>query len=76
MLKYRPPTVFIIRVWQEAREIETNQVEWRAMVECVQSGLKFYFHEPDALAEFFRSNIGGIHSEGTHELVSKRQVSS
>ena len=33
---------FILRIWQEPREIENAAPEWRAMIEHVQTGKRRY----------------------------------
>jgi hypothetical protein len=43
---------FVIRVWQEPREIEGAGPEWRGRIEHVQSGERAYFQHLDRMVEF------------------------
>lgn len=43
---------FVIRVWQEPREIEDAGPEWRGRIEHVQSGDRAYFRHLDKMVEF------------------------
>lgn len=43
---------FVIRVWQEPREIEGTGPEWRGRIEHVQSGERVYFRTLDRMVEF------------------------
>lgn len=43
---------FVIRVWQEPREIEGAGPEWRGRIEHVQSGNRVYFRHLDKMVEF------------------------
>jgi len=43
---------FVIRVWQEPREIEGAGPEWRGRIEHVQSGERVYFRSLDTMVEF------------------------
>jgi hypothetical protein len=43
---------FVIRIWQEPREIEGAGPEWRGRIEHVQSGERVYFRHLDKLVDF------------------------
>jgi hypothetical protein len=48
---------FVIRVWQEPREIEGAGPEWRGRIEHVQSGEGVYFRSLDKLVEFIVASL-------------------
>jgi hypothetical protein len=48
---------FIIRIWQEPREIEGTNPEWRGRVEHMQSGERAYFRDTTKMVEFIMSHL-------------------
>lgn len=43
---------FIIRIWQESREIKGAQPAWRGVIEHVQSGYRQYLHDLSSITTF------------------------
>ena len=37
--------VFILRIWQEPREIEGKQAEWRGVIEHIATGTRYFFND-------------------------------
>lgn len=52
--------VFIIRVWQEPREIEAATPEWRVVIEHVPSGERRYLKELDDIITFITAYLEGM----------------
>jgi len=50
---------FVIRVWQEPRELEGAGAEWRGRIEHVQSGERAYFRSLDKMLEFMMAHLNG-----------------
>ena len=50
---------FVVRVWQEPREIEGEPPVWRGWVEHVQSGDRVYFRDLEESANFISSHLDG-----------------
>lgn len=44
--------IFIVRIWNEPREIERAKPEWRGVIEHVPSGEQRYFKHLDELKAF------------------------
>ena len=49
---------FIIRLWQEPREIEGAAVEWRGMVLHVETNRRRYFNRLDDIVSFIAPYVG------------------
>ena len=52
--------IFIVRIWNEPREVERSKPEWRGMVEHVRSGQQRYFKHLDELLVFMLSYVEGM----------------
>jgi len=48
---------FLIRIWQEPREIEGQGFEWRGSIENIQTGHKGYFKDLETLLKFTREQL-------------------
>lgn len=48
---------FVVRLWQEPREIEGAGPEWRGQIEHVQSGERVYFRNLDKMVGFIVSYL-------------------
>jgi hypothetical protein len=46
--------VFIVRLWREARAIESASLEWRGVVEHVPSGVRHYLKDLNEIILFMR----------------------
>lgn len=58
--------VFIVRIWQEKREIEGAQPLWRGVVEHVSSGDRCYTEDLDDVSQFIlRYLTTGDHPHST-----------
>jgi hypothetical protein len=57
------PSVFIVRVWHEPREIENAEEKWRCMVENISTREINYFLSPEMLAEYIHRSTGFIFSK-------------
>lgn len=51
---------FLIRIWQEPREIEGEGSEWRGSVENIQTGQKGYFKDLETLVGFTREQLNHL----------------
>lgn len=52
--------VFVIRVWQEPREIHNAVPIWRFMVEYVPTGDKCYLNDCKGILTFISSHVEGL----------------
>jgi hypothetical protein len=48
---------FVVRIWQEPREIVDELPDWRGWVEHVQSGERTYFRDMEESAAFIASHV-------------------
>jgi hypothetical protein len=48
---------FIIRIWEEKREIEGALPELRGVIEFVPNGKRFYFSRLDQMAALIRKHL-------------------
>ena len=51
---------FFIRIWEEPREMEDENPEWRGSVENVQTGQKNYFKGMDNLVGLIHEQCNGF----------------
>jgi len=58
---------FIVRVWQESREVAGVPGPWRGFVEHVPGGERCYLREPTEIAEFVLCYTGPWTVEGGGE---------
>jgi hypothetical protein len=56
---------FIVRIWRERSECESQEVEWRGSIEHVSSGQKAFFRNLEAIAEFMRPHLEAIGIDAT-----------
>jgi hypothetical protein len=59
-LQQRKYVSFFIRIWEEPREMEDENPEWRGSVENVQTGQKNYFKGMENLVGFIREQCNGF----------------
>jgi hypothetical protein len=59
-LQQRRYVSFFIRIWEEPREMEDENPEWRGSVENVQTGQKNYFKGMENLVSFIREQCNGF----------------
>ena len=57
--------VFVVRLWQEPREIEGAPPEWRGMIEHVSSGDRRYFRELEDITSIIPTYIELMLDEDT-----------
>jgi hypothetical protein len=59
-LQQRRYVSFFIRIWEEPREMEDENPEWRGSVENIQTGQRKYFNGMENLVGFIREQCNGF----------------
>ncbi|MFQ6059101.1 MAG: hypothetical protein ACE5MB_09530 [Anaerolineae bacterium] len=54
---------FLVRIWQEPREIAGHIPQWRGSIEHIQGEQKRYFKDTEALAEFIQEVLDELQGE-------------
>ena len=49
---------FVVKIWQERREVEGGEPLWRGRVDYIQGGEQVYFHCLEQLMAFFKEVTG------------------
>ena len=49
---------FVVKIWQERRELEGGEPLWRGRVDYVQGGERVYFHGLEQLVAFLKEVTG------------------
>lgn len=64
--------IFVVRIWQEYREIEGEEPRFRGMIQHVSTGEKQYFNDISHIAKFLASylNLDQIAEENARYFAS------
>ena len=55
---------FVVRVWREPVELDSNAVEWKGSIECVRCGERRYFNDIARMNDFMRRHLQIIGLDG------------